>query len=225
MSNLLLAFRIARRELRGGLRGLRIVLACLALGVAAITAVGTLRAGVDAGLAADGARILGGDFEIASPYRPLGEAPRAWLAARGARVSEVVTLRAMAVADSGQRMLVEVKAVDGAYPLYGALELQPPVTLGVGDILLDPFIAEKLGVAPGAVLRIGEARFTFRATIAQEPDKVASPSLLGPRAMIALASLLSYDFFTQCYVGTTGVGGGPAQHHCQATGCVPVSSF
>jgi putative ABC transport system permease protein len=189
VSNLLLAFRIARRELRGGLRGLRIVLACLALGVAAITAVGTLRAGVDAGLAADGARILGGDVEIASPYRPLGEAPRAWLAARGARVSEVVTLRAMAVADSGQRMLVEVKAVDGAYPLYGALELQPPVALGAGDILLDPFIAERLGVAPGAVLRIGEARFTFSATIAQEPDKVASPSLLGPRAMIALASL------------------------------------
>ena len=189
MSNLLLAYRIARRELRGGLRGLRIVLACLALGVAAITAVGTLRAGVDAGLAADGARILGGDVEIASPYRPLGEAPRAWLAARGARVSEVVTLRAMAVAESGQRMLVEVKAVDGAYPLYGALELQPPVALGAGDILLDPFIAERLGVAPGAMLRIGEARFTFSATIAQEPDKVASPSLLGPRAMIALASL------------------------------------
>ncbi len=189
MSNLLLAFRIARRELRGGLRGLRIVLACLALGVAAITAVGTLRAGVDAGLAADGARILGGDVEIASPYRPLGEAPRAWLAARGARVSEVVTLRAMAVADSGQRMLVEVKAVDGAYPLYGTLEVQPPVALGAGDILVDPFIAERLGVAPGALLRIGEARFTLRATIAQEPDKVASPSLLGPRAMIALASL------------------------------------
>ncbi|MCZ8143507.1 MAG: FtsX-like permease family protein [Acetobacteraceae bacterium] len=189
MSNLSLAFRIARRELRGGLRGLRIVLACLALGVAAITAVGTLRAGVDAGLAADGARILGGDVEIASPYRPLAEAPRAWLAARGARVSEVVTLRAMAVAESGQRMLVEVKAVDGAYPLFGTLEVRPPVALGTGDILLDPFIAEKLEVAPGAVLRIGEARLTFRATITQEPDKVASPSLLGPRAMIALASL------------------------------------
>ncbi|MFO0161815.1 MAG: ABC transporter permease [Alphaproteobacteria bacterium] len=189
MSNLSLAFRIARRELRGGLRGLRIVLACLALGVAAITAVGTLRAGVDAGLAADGARILGGDVEIASPYRPLTEAPRAWLAARGARISEVVTLRAMAVAESGQRMLVEVKAVDGAYPLFGTLEVQPPVALAAGDILLDPFIAEKLEVAPGAVLRIGEARFTFSATIAQEPDKVASPSLLGPRAMIALASL------------------------------------
>jgi len=189
VSNLSLAFRIARRELRGGLRGLRIVLACLALGVAAITAVGTLRAGVDAGLAADGARILGGDVEIASPYRPLAEAPRAWLAARGARVSEVVTLRAMAVAPSGERMLVEVKAVDGAYPLFGTLEVQPPVALGTGDILLDPFIAEKLGIAPGAVLRIGEARLTFRAIITQEPDKVASPSLLGPRAMIVLASL------------------------------------
>jgi putative ABC transport system permease protein len=57
-----LGLRLARRELRGGVRSLRIVLACLALGVAAIAAVGTLRAGVQAGLLADGARILGGDI-------------------------------------------------------------------------------------------------------------------------------------------------------------------
>ena len=59
-----LAFRLAWRELRGGVRGLRIVLACLALGVAAIAAVGTLREGVLRGLAADGSRILGGDIDI-----------------------------------------------------------------------------------------------------------------------------------------------------------------
>ncbi len=62
MKTLSLAFRYARRDLRGGVKGLRIVLACLALGVAAITAVGTLRAGVEAGIAADGSRILGGEI-------------------------------------------------------------------------------------------------------------------------------------------------------------------
>ena len=59
-------FLLALRDLRGGLRGIRIVLACLALGVAAIAAVGSLRAAIDQGLAADGATLLGGEIGRAS---------------------------------------------------------------------------------------------------------------------------------------------------------------
>ncbi len=118
------AIALAWRELRGGLAGLRLVLACLALGVAAIAAVGTLRAGVEAGLAADSARLLGGDVEIRLGPRPLPEEARAWLAAR-ARLSEVVSMRAMVVAPSGERMLVDLKAVDAAWPLYGEPGLDP----------------------------------------------------------------------------------------------------
>ena len=72
----MMALRLARRELRGGIKGLRIVLACLALGVAAIAAVGTLRAATDAAMQVDGARILGGDAEIHITQRPLPEAAR-----------------------------------------------------------------------------------------------------------------------------------------------------
>ena len=42
--------RFAARELRGGLKGFRIFLACLALGVAAIAAVGSVRSAIEAGL-------------------------------------------------------------------------------------------------------------------------------------------------------------------------------
>ncbi len=55
------AARFARRELRGGVSGFRIFLACLALGVAAIAAVGSVRSGIEAGLAREGAALLGGD--------------------------------------------------------------------------------------------------------------------------------------------------------------------
>ena len=41
MSTLLLAVRLMRRELRGGLRGFRVFLACLTLGVAVIAGVGS----------------------------------------------------------------------------------------------------------------------------------------------------------------------------------------
>lgn len=189
MGTLSLALRFARRDLRGGVKGLRIVLACLALGVAAITAVGTLRAGVNAGIAADGARILGGEVEVTSTAGPLPDAVRDWARARGARTSDIVQMRAMAVGADGERTLVELKAVDGAYPLFGELRLDPPGPLAAGQVVVERIVADRLGIAPGATLRIGEARFTLRGTIAAEPDKVASPSILGPRAMIALADL------------------------------------
>jgi putative ABC transport system permease protein len=189
METLRTGLRLARRELRGGVKGLRIVLACLALGVAAITAVGTLRAATEAGLAADGARILGGDLEVQVSHRPIPEEALRWMEARGAVVSEVVGMRAMAVAASGERTLVELKAVDPRYPLYGELLLEPPGRLGPGEVAVERVVTERLGVAAGDTLRLGEARLRVRGVIAQEPDRVASPAVLGPRAMIGLADL------------------------------------
>jgi putative ABC transport system permease protein len=189
MRTLTLAFRFARRDLRGGVKGLRIVLACLALGVAAIAAVGTLRAGVAEGLRADGARILGGEVEIGSQQGPVPPAALEWMAARGARLSQVTQMRAMAVAPDGERTLVELKAVDGAYPLFGELLLDPPGRLAPGEVAVERVVADRLGLAPGTEIRIGEARFRLRGIIAGEPDKVTSPAILGPRAMIAMADL------------------------------------
>ena len=130
----MLAFRLARRELRGGVRGLWIVLLCLALGVAVIAAVGTLRAATDRGLAEDGRRILGGDLEVESGSQPLPDTLRDWLRARGAALSDVVQMRSMLVAPSGERQLVELKVVDAAWPLVG----EAAVTDEPGGPLPDP---------------------------------------------------------------------------------------
>ena len=190
---MMLAFRLARRELRGGVRGLRIVLACLALGVAAIAAVGSLRAGVTQGLAADGSRILGGDIAVEDGALPLPDALRTWLRGRGARISDIVTMRSMLIAASGRRMLVELKAVDGAWPLVGNAVLNPPgpmaPALAQAGLLVDPLVLDRLGVKPGDRLKLGTLGVTLRGTLTGEPDRVATPSIFGPRAMISLAAL------------------------------------
>jgi putative ABC transport system permease protein len=194
MRDILLGWRLARRELRGGLKALRIVLACLALGVAAIAAVGTLRAATEAGLRADGARLLGGDIEVRTSQRPMPQAAKDWAAARGAVLSQAVEMRAMAIAPSGERTLVELKGVDSAYPLYGTLVLAPAeATLARRDgrfgVALDASIVERLGLRLGEVIRLGEASFTFVAVVATEPDRVASPTVLGPRALVLDAAI------------------------------------
>ncbi|WP_431301762.1 ABC transporter permease [Sediminicoccus sp. BL-A-41-H5] len=189
MRNLALGLKLARRELRGGVKGLRIVLACLALGVAAIAAVGTLRAGINAGLQADGARILGGDLEIRAGYEPAGSDALEWVRARGGVISEVALLRAMLIAPNGERTLVELKAADGRYPLYGSLTLDPAQALQGLMLVAEPSVAERLGLSPGDEVRLGEARLRFAGRITEEPDRVATPTVFGPRAIIPLDQL------------------------------------
>jgi len=187
-----LVLRLARRELRGGVRGLWIVLGCLALGVAAIAAVGTLREGIERGLARDGARILGGDLSVLGGAQPLPDALRAWLRGRGARVSDVVSMRSMLVAPSGERLLVELKAVDGAWPLLGTAALDPPgpVQAALADgLVAEPLVLQRLGVAQGDTVRLGNAGFVLRAALTDEPDRVATPSIFGPRVLVGLAAL------------------------------------
>ncbi len=193
----MIAFTYAARELRAGVRGLRIVLACLALGVAAIAAVGSLREGVQSGLATEGRRILGGDLEVQSGAQPLPDTLRAWLQARGGRVSDIVGMRSMLIAANGERQLVELKAVDAAYPLVGEATLAPPGPLhdalaerdGHPGLLVDQVILDRLGVQPGALLRLGQSTVQVRAALLAEPDRVAAPTILGPRAMISTAAL------------------------------------
>ncbi|MFU8824048.1 MAG: drug:proton antiporter, partial [Yoonia sp.] len=117
-----IASRFAMRELRGGLRGFRVFLACLALGVAAIAAVGTVRAGIEAGLTRDGAALLGGDAEVEFTYRFARDEERAWLESIADNISETVDFRSMAVVDrdgTTERGLTQIRAVDDAYPLIG----------------------------------------------------------------------------------------------------------
>lgn len=229
MTHLLHGLRLARRELRGGFAALRIVLACLALGVAAIAAVGTLRAATEAGLAADGARLLGGDVEVRTSQRPMSDEARRWALDRGAMLSEVVEMRAMAIAPSGERSLVELKAVDGAYPLYGELQLAQGARLSPGSVALEASVAERLGLRPDDRVRIGEASFRFAGVITTEPDRVASPTVLGPRALILAesvpatgliqpGSLVNYDTRARLPEGTNARAFGAAWRNAVGDG-------
>lgn len=187
-----LVLRLAWRELRGGFRGLGVVLACLALGVAAIAAVGELRAGTDRALAQDGARLLGGDLVVLGGSQPLPESLGAWLRARGARISAVTTLRSMLVAPSGARMLVELKAVDDAWPLLGAAELRPPgpvqATLADG-LAVDPLVLQRLDLHLGEMVRLGTLSLPVRAELISEPDRMVNLSIFGPRVLMRRADL------------------------------------
>lgn len=186
-----LAFTIARRELRGGLRGFRVFLACLALGVAAIAAVGTLRTGIQQGLTDQGAVILGGDAEMRFTYRQADADELAYMDRIATRVSEVYDFRSMALVE-GDQALTQIKAVDDAWPLTGAAQLDPPIPVaealadqdGLPGAIMDPVLIERLSLAVGDTFRLGTQDFRLTAALTREPDSASTGFTLGPRTVV-----------------------------------------
>ncbi len=189
------AARLARREVRGGLGSLRLLLLCLFLGVVALAGVGSLAASILAGLAREGQVILGADLEVRLTQRLPTGAERARLATLG-EVSDSVRMRAMLRGLSGKaegrQLLAELKAVDGKWPLYGEARLrgggsnaEVRAALAQGAIIGEG-LADQLGLAVGDRVALGESRFAVTGILEKEPDKAAEGFAFGPTVLIAL---------------------------------------
>ncbi|HEX8534797.1 MAG TPA: FtsX-like permease family protein [Allosphingosinicella sp.] len=187
-----LPLRLALRDLRGGLTGLRLLAVCLFLGVAALAAVGSLSAAIVSGLAERGQSILGGDVQLTVAQR---EATAEELAAfrREGRLSHVTRMRAMAARlDGAESVLVELKGVDDAYPLFGSLRLQQGALVprpSRSQVAIGSELADRLRVRIGESIRIGNAELRIVGFIAEEPDRVGQGFTLGSTALIDRAGL------------------------------------
>jgi putative ABC transport system permease protein len=186
-----LIMRFALRDLRGGIRGFGIFIACIAIGVAAITAVAVVSRGLTDSLAREGRVILGADAAFVTLQREASDAERQWLDQQG-RVTPVAYLRAMVRADDGNSVLVEGKSVDKAWPMHGKAVLSPDRPLdellaerdGVFGVAADPLLFARLNLKVGDIVTIGSRRFALRAELLSEPDKLAGGVGFGPRLLI-----------------------------------------
>jgi putative ABC transport system permease protein len=191
-----LSFRYALRELRGGLRGFYVFIACIALGVLAIAGVGSVAASLSDGLAREGRTLLGGDVSFVLFQREAKPAEVAFLHSRG-QVSVAATLRGMARSSNGKLALVEMKAVDGNYPMLGQLALTPEVPLGdlfaerdgAFGAAADATLLARLDLKIGDKVGIGDATFQIRSVVDAEPDKLAGGIGLGPRFLVGEPAL------------------------------------
>lgn len=189
-----LTMRFAMRELRAGLGGFGIFIACIALGVAVITGVGALTDALLNGFAAQGRQLLGGDVALRRIHQRAGSEERAQFAKLG-RVSETATMRAMARLESGDdQALVEIKAVDAAYPLLGGLRLEggkdvdDALRRRSGAIVAQSLL-DRLNLKIGESIRLGRALLPIAGVIAHEPDKISARLAFGPRVMVSHETL------------------------------------
>ena len=194
-----LAFRLARREMRSGLGGFRLFIACLALGVGAIAAILSFSRAIEEGLRADAREILGGDVAVSLLYREASPEQTDFLRQKGELVRWIDS-RAMArpVKSDGHAALVQLKAVEPGYPLYGKLELKGGGSLsdafakrdGVWGAVVEEAALRRMNMALGERVKVGEATVELRGVIQREPDRGLNAfASLGPRLLIPFAAL------------------------------------
>ncbi|WP_417424831.1 ABC transporter permease [Hoeflea sp.] len=192
-----LAMRLALRELRGGLSGFYIFLACVALGTGAIAAVNSVSEMMTGSITSEGRTILGGDIRFEVENRDFSDAERTYLESLGTS-SSGAGLRTMArLPDGSDQSLVELRAVDDVYPLYGELVTEPALTLdevfaeedGVYGAIVAPIFLDRLGLKIGDEVLVGQAQFEIRAAIITEPDALSEGFGFAPRLMISRQAL------------------------------------
>ncbi len=193
-----LALTFASRELRGGLSGFRVFLACLTLGVAAIAAVGSVTEAFRRGLEDQSQAILGGDVEVLMSQRDATDEERGWLDRQGL-VSTAREMRSMGRGlESDVRGLVDIKAPDTLYPLFGRVLLEGDVNLhdalavrdGVWGAVVEPKALPRMGVQAGDLIRLGVLDVEIRGVIDREPDRVNNQGFLfSPRIFLAEQAL------------------------------------
>ena len=197
LPRLSIAFKLAMRELRGGLSGFYIFLACIALGTGAIAAVNSVSRAITSAIATQGQTLLAGDARFELNNREATSEERAFLESLG-EVAVSTGLRSMArLPDGSEQALVEVKAVDDAYPLYGSVVTDPSRPLneligetnGVYGALAAPLLLERLGIKVGDELLLGNARIRISATLVTEPDALSEGFGFAPRLIVSRDAL------------------------------------
>ena len=197
LHTLRLAVRFSLREMRGGFSGFRIFLICIALGVAAIGGVNSVARSITAGVAQEGQSLLGADLRFELIQREASAPEREFLRGLG-MLSDSASMRSMArLSDGSDQALVEVKAVDRNYPLYGTLVTQPRLSHealfnarnGAFGAVAPEFLLERLGLRLGDRVQLGTATLELRAILVTEPDAVSDGFGFAPRLMVSLEGL------------------------------------
>ncbi len=182
------------RDWRGG--DLRLLALSLVLAVAAVTSVGFFTDRVDSALQLQANELLAADLAIESSDPLPGEFGKR-AKAHGLLISRSLSFPSVILGDTGPQ-LVQVKAVDAAYPLRGELRVThtqgaesiiaagPPAS---GQLWVEPRLPLLLNKELGVEVQLGESRLRLDRLIALEPDRGGNLFQLAPRVLLNMADI------------------------------------
>ena len=193
------AVRMAFRELRSSARRLALFFVAVGIGVAAIVVLRSAADSLQSALTSESRFLMAADVTVSTGEGFTEEIEVTFDdVASGhpltgvSRSVQIATL-ARSADDPLRGAMVELKGVDGAFPLYGEMEVAgarfgPELLAGRGA-LVRPEVRVRLGLEVGDPIVIGGEPFEVRGDLLKEPGAGIDFFRRGPRVLVALSDL------------------------------------
>ncbi len=185
---------MAWRDSRASRRRLLLYSLSIVLGIAALVAIGSFSANVRSAIDQEAKGLLGADMFVTSPA-PLSPGVVAYIGALGGDVAREQTFSSMMTFPAASRLrLVQVHALEGAFPFYGKFETDPAGALGLlraGGLvaILEPTLLAQFNIRVGDKVKLGTSLFTVAASLRKVPGESPGIAMMAPRVYIPMAAL------------------------------------
>ena len=192
---MMFVLRMALREIRASWQRLLFFFVCIAVGVGSIVALRSVIQSVRVALSGEARTLLGADVVVTTnrPWTPpvldrLQAEQRAGRVTLRSETAEIPTMVRPADASKAATRMVELRAVDAEFPLYGSMQLRDgayshTLLQGHGAVVRPELLAQ-FGLRVGDSILIGTQSFQIRGVITEEPSRRIGAFTLGPRVMI-----------------------------------------
>ncbi len=208
---------MAWRDSRASRRRLLLYSLSVVLGIAALVSIGSFSANIRQGIDDEAKGLLGADLFVTSPA-PLSAPVMDYLRSLGGAIAAEQTFSSMMTFPAASRLrLVQVHAIDGAFPFYGRFETDPAgaaeeLRSGGNIAILEPTILAQFSIRVGDRVKLGKSLFTVVGSLRKVPGESPGVAMMAPRAYIPLGALAA-----------TGLGGDQALARHRAMVRLPAS--
>jgi putative ABC transport system permease protein len=172
----------------------RLVIFSLAIvsGIAALTAIHSLKASVEKGVANQAKALLGSDLQISS-RRPVTEEELAKLAANAVASSRETTFPTMLKFPSGMVRLFQIRGIGGAYPFYGTVGTEPADAWArlqqQPGVLLEQALLDQFQAKPGDIVELGKLKLPILGVVTKPAPRSGRFSGFAPEAYVRLSDV------------------------------------
>ena len=181
-----------RQQLRHTRKQGIVLILCVMLSITTLVALGSFGNQVRQALQQAARTLHAGDLILRSSY-PFAHSTRTVVddlrrdhSVDVAKIHEFYSV--VRTLDQQRSLLAHLKIVDANYPFYGQVELDSGLQfheqLKPGEIVVEPILLDRLNLAIGEQLHIGNTTLTIRDTVNREPDRPVQFFSFGPRIFI-----------------------------------------
>ncbi len=184
---------MAVREMRRGLKPLLLSMLCVILAVMSVVVAYSFRDNVQSSIRLQSKSLLGADLALESrqPFTAEDEALFRSLAGDQSRQIGFSSMAYFPV--SGTSRLVQVRAVSGKFPYYGALETEPASAVAEfrqgANALVDENLVLQMDARIGDRVKIGDHEFRIAGKLRKIPGEPVTFSLISPRVYVPMSFL------------------------------------